>query len=46
MVVKDLKNKILFRRVGYPLHYRLYTINVIVDPFSNEKYAFKKLEWK
>jgi len=29
-------------KVGYP--YRLYEINIIVEPFSNEKYAFKKLE--
>jgi len=32
--------------VGFSLHYRLDEINVIVDPFSNEKYAFNKLEWK
>lgn len=32
--------------VGYPLHYRLDEINVIVDPFSNEKLSFKQIEWR
>jgi transglutaminase-like putative cysteine protease len=32
--------------VGFPLHYKLDKINVIVDPFTNEKYSFKQIEWK
>ena len=32
--------------VGFPLHYRLDEINVIVDPFSNEKKSFKQIAWK
>lgn len=32
--------------VGFPLHYRLDDIDVIVDPFSNEKLSIEKIEWK
>ena len=32
--------------VGFPLHYKLDNIDVIVEPFSNEKISIKKLEWK
>jgi hypothetical protein len=33
-------------KVGFPLHYRLEDIDVIVEPFSNEKIFIEKLEWK
>ena len=32
--------------VGFPLHYKMDEINVIVDPFSNEKHSFKQIEWR
>lgn len=32
--------------IGFPLHYTLDDIDVIVEPFSNEELTFKKLEWK
>jgi hypothetical protein len=32
--------------VGFPLHYQLDEINVLVDPFSNEKLTYKQLAWK
>lgn len=32
--------------VGFPLHYRLDEINVIVDPFTNEKQSFKQIAWE
>lgn len=32
--------------VGFPLHYKLDEIDVIVEPFSNEKISIEKLEWK
>ena len=32
--------------VGYPLHYKLDEINIVVDPFTNEKKSFKKIAWK
>jgi len=33
-------------KIGFPLHYTLEDIDVIVEPFSNEKLTFKQLEWK
>ena len=33
-------------KVGFPLHYKLDDINVIVEPFSNEKLSIEKIEWK
>lgn len=33
-------------KVGFPLHYKLDDIDVIVEPFSNEKLTIKKLEWR
>ena len=33
-------------RIGFPLHYKLEDIDVIVEPFSNEKLSIEKLEWK
>ncbi len=33
-------------RIGFPLHYDLDDIDVIVEPFSNEKLSIEKLEWK
>jgi hypothetical protein len=33
-------------KVGFSLHYDLDDIDVIVEPFSNEKLSIKKLEWK
>lgn len=33
-------------RVGFPLHYQLDTIDVIVEPFSNEKLSIENLEWR
>lgn len=33
-------------KVGFPLQYKLNELDVIVEPFSNEKLTFKKLEWK
>lgn len=32
--------------VGFPLHYRLDALDVIVEPFSNKKLPIEKLEWK
>ena len=32
--------------VGFPLHYALDDIDVIVEPFSNKKLSIEKLEWK
>ena len=32
--------------VGFPLQYKLEDIDVIVEPFSNEKISIEKLEWK
>ncbi len=32
--------------VGFSLHYKLDDIDVIVEPFSNEKISIEKLEWK
>lgn len=32
--------------IGFPLHYKLDNIDVIVEPFSNEKISIEKLEWK
>ena len=32
-------------KVGFPLHYELEEIDVIVEPFSNEKISIEKLEW-
>ncbi len=33
-------------RVGFPLKYKLEEIDVIVEPFSNEKLTIKQLDWK
>lgn len=33
-------------KVGFPLHYKLDDIDVIVEPFSNEKLFIEKLEWR
>lgn len=33
-------------QVGFPLQYRLEDIDVIVEPFSNEKISIENLEWK
>lgn len=33
-------------RVGFPLHYTLEEIDVIVEPFSNEKIEIDKLEYR
>ena len=33
-------------KVGFPLHYKLEDIDVVVEPFSNEKISIEKLEWK
>ncbi len=32
--------------IGFPLHYRLDELDVIVEPFSNEKISIENLEWK
>ncbi|UPT77121.1 transglutaminase-like domain-containing protein [Sulfurovum sp. XGS-02] len=32
--------------IGFPLHYRLDELDVIVEPFSNKKLSIEKLEWK
>jgi len=32
--------------IGFPLQYKLDDIDVIVEPFSNEKISIEKLEWK
>jgi hypothetical protein len=32
--------------VGFPLHYKLDEINIIVDPFINEKHSFKQISWR
>lgn len=33
-------------KIGFPLHYKLKDIDVIVEPFSNEKLSLENLEWK
>jgi hypothetical protein len=33
-------------KVGFSLHYKLDYIDVIIEPFSNEKLSIKKIEWK
>ncbi len=33
-------------KIGFPLHYTLDDIDVIVEPFSNEKLSIENLEWK
>lgn len=33
-------------RIGFPLHYNLEDIDVIIEPFENEKLSIEKLEWK
>ena len=33
-------------KVGFPLHYDLDDIDVIIEPFSNEKLSIETLEWK
>ncbi|MCW8821285.1 MAG: transglutaminase-like domain-containing protein [Sulfurovum sp.] len=33
-------------RIGFPLHYTLDDIDVIVEPFSNKKFVIKQLDWK
>lgn len=33
-------------KVGFPLHYKLDDIDVIVEPFLNEKLSIEKIEWK
>ena len=33
-------------KVGFPLRYKLDDIDVIVEPFSNEKRSIEKLEWR
>ncbi len=33
-------------RIGFPLHYELKDIDVIIEPFSNKKLSIEKLEWK
>jgi hypothetical protein len=33
-------------KVGFPLHYKLDDIDVIVEPFSNKKLSIEKLEWR
>lgn len=33
-------------KIGFPLHYKLDDIDVIVEPFSNEKLSIENLEWK
>ncbi len=33
-------------KVGFDLHYKLEDIDVIIEPFSNEKITFEMLEWK
>lgn len=32
--------------VGFPMQYGLEDIDVVVEPFTNEKVTLKKLEWK
>lgn len=32
--------------IGFPLHYRLDELDVIVEPFSNETLSIEHLEWK
>lgn len=32
--------------IGFPLHYSLDALDVIVEPFSNEKLSIENLEWK
>ena len=32
--------------IGYSLHYELSQINTIVDPFSNQKIEYERLEYK
>jgi hypothetical protein len=33
-------------KVGFPLRYKLDDIDVIVEPFSNEKRSIEELEWR
>ena len=33
-------------KIGFPLHYKLSDIDVIIEPFSNEKMKIKSLEYK
>lgn len=33
-------------KIGFPLHYRLDELDVIVEPFSNEKLSIENLAWK
>lgn len=33
-------------KIGFPLHYKLDDIDVILEPFSNEKLSLENLEWK
>ena len=33
-------------KIGFPLQYKLKEIDVIVEPFTNEKIPLKTLEWK
>jgi hypothetical protein len=33
-------------KVGFPLKYKLDDIDVIIEPFSNEKLSIEKLEWR
>ena len=41
-----LENTAKGSAVGFPLHYKLDEINVIVNPFTNEKHSFKQIEWR
>jgi hypothetical protein len=33
-------------KIGFPLHYKLDELDVIVEPFSNAKLSTEDLEWK
>jgi uncharacterized protein YoxC len=33
-------------KIGFPLHYKLDALDVIVEPFSNAKLSTEDLEWK
>ena len=33
-------------KIGFPLHYKLDELDVILEPFSNEKLSLENLEWK
>ena len=33
-------------RIGFPLHYDLEDIDVIIEPFENKKLSIEKLEWR